>query len=549
MKKYTWLLFTFIAGYYGCTKKPKPATASPFAKDYLTGDSLFRLGKDSAFYYFNKVATQSPDTLDKARGFNRMAAMLYNAGDYFGSQELVTESLKLLDERNPGHNGFFAANYSLLGQINIEQKNFAAGVDYTKKALAFMAPGQSAANALNNLAVAYQKQKEYDKAITIFQQLIDTVKHDTIIYARVLSNLARTKWLQNPAYNAAPELMTALKLRELKNEKRGLNASYIHLSDYYERIHPDSSLLFAKKMLAVAPAPDDSLEAIHKIIRVGSPEDARTYFPLYHSLNDSLKQAQSNSKNQYSAIRFETEKNKADNLRLQQRILKQRVIMVAGFALSVLFLVLLISWYKRRKQKVELESQNRIRENQLRTSKKVHDVVANGLYRIMTNLEHTDAVDKEPLLDEIENLYEQSRDISYDPPVHKAGDYAGRIHRLLSDFGTAGTRILIAGNQEKSWNGINDNLRTELEYVLQELMVNMSKHSQARNVLIRFKREAEQLHLLYKDDGIGFLPGFHMGNGLRNTETRIKNLGGSISFDGQSGLKVEIFLPTGYAND
>lgn len=538
-----------IAVFYGCTQKPKPAPVSAFTKDYYTGDSLFRLGNDSAFYYYNKVATQSRDTLEKARGYNRMAAMLYNAGDYFGSQELVTESLKLLDEKNPGHKGFFAANYNLLGQITIEQKNFTAGIDYTKKALNLLAAGQSAANALNNLAVAYQKQKDYDKAISIFQQLLDTIRHDTIVYARVLSNLARTKWLKNPAYNAAPELMTALKLREIKNEKRGLNASYIHLADYYEKRNPDSSLLFAKKMLAVAPAPDDSLEAIHKIIRVGSPNDARTYFPLYYALNDSLKQAHNSSKNQYTAIRFETEKNKADNLRLQQDNFKQRVIMVAGFALFLLFGALLLARYQKRKQKAELETQNRIRENQLRTSKKVHDVVANGLYRIMTNLEHTDAVDKEPLLDAIENLYEQSRDISYDQPVHKAGDYAGQIHRLLSGFGTAGTRILIAGNQEPGWNAVPGNLRTELEYVLQELMVNMSKHSQARNVLIRFTKEAERLHILYKDDGIGLSPGFRMGNGLRNTETRIKNLGGSISFDGQSGLKIEILLPTGYAND
>nr|GFD55410.1 hypothetical protein [Tanacetum cinerariifolium] len=61
---------------------------------------------------------------------------------------------------------------------------------------------------------------------------------------------------------------------------------------------------------------------------------------------------------------------------------------------------------------MELEAQNALRNSQLNTSKRVHDVVANGLYRVMTEIENQADMDRENVLDKIEALYEKSRDIS-----------------------------------------------------------------------------------------------------------------------------------------
>ncbi len=543
------LLIILVIFFHACKKNNKAVLTNSTYLDYQKGDSLFRLGNDSAFYYYNKVANNSTSRLEKAGAYNRMATMQFNSGDHFGSQETVTESQKLLDEKILGDQPYLLSNYNLLGRSYLEQKDYDAAIRNLMKAEELQAKDQINSTLLNNLAVAYQNKKDFSKAKNLLQFAIDNSKQDTLAYARALSNLARTKWLENSNYYAAPELLTALTVREIKNDRRGLNASYLHLSDYYFAIRPDSSLFYAKKMYQLAQNPDDILEAIEKITRVASANDAQEYSRVYYKLNDSLKQARSVTRNQFAAIRFETEKNKADNFQLQRDNFKQRIyiyIIIVGF---ILVFALSIVWYLRRKRRIEQESQKRIREHQLNTSKKVHDVVANGLYQIMADLEHRDEIDKESMLDKIEMLYEQSRDISYDQPSNVSADYSAQINRLFNSFSSGDTKVLIAGNQEKIWSKLSKSEKTELEYILRELMINMSKHSKAKNVVVKFSENGNYIKIHYKDDGTGLSPTFKFGNGLRNTETRIKNLGGTIIFDGNSGLKIEISLPTGTNND
>lgn len=540
------ILLAFICG---CKKPEKVVTSSSSYRDYQIGDSLFRRRDDLAFYYYGRVASNSSDRLLKAGAYNRMATIQFNSGDYSGSQETVIESQELLDEDIEGDRLYFFSNYNLLGRSYLEQKNYDAAIDYFEKADKLQEKGKLNSTLLNNLAVAYQKKKDYNKSKALLQFAMDSSKQDTLVHARALSNLARTKWLENPSYFAAPELLAALKLREIKNDLPGLYTSYSHLADYYFNSRLDSSLLYAKKMYQVAQGPDDILAAIEKITAAGSSQDAKDFSEIYYKLNDSLKQARNASQSQFAVIRFEAEKSKSENLRLQRDNFKQRVYLYTIIAGFIILSGSGIVWHRRRKRRIEQESQQSIREHQLKTSKKVHDVVANGLYRIMTDLEHRDAIDKEPLLDKIEVLYEQSRDISYDQPVHKAEDYAMQIHQLMSSFGTVNTKILIAGNQERTWSKLSAHEKEELRYVLQELMVNMSKHSGARKVVIRIVEDGNVVNIHYKDDGVGFPSNFKPGNGLRNTENRINNLGGTITFDSTSGLKIEISLPIRKVND
>lgn len=543
------LLLILLAITVGCKKHDKADLNNLSFLDYRIGDSLFRLGNDSAYYYYNAAANNSSDRLQKARAYNRMAVTQFNSGDHFGSQETLMESQKLLDEKTDGDRPYLLSNYNLLGRSHLELKNYEDAITSFKKAEEMQQKGQSNPTLRNNLAVAYQKKKDYGQAKTLFQLAMNSSKKDTLVYARALSNFARTKWLEDSSYYAAPELLIALRLRGIKNERDGLKTSYSHLADYYFTSQPDSSLYYAKKMYQVAQNPDDILEAIQKITKIGSPVDAKGFSDIYYKLDDSLKQARNISRNQFAAIRYESDKNKADNLRLQRDNFKQRVYLYGIAAGFILLFALGVGWYFRRKRRIEQKSQESIREHQFKTSKKVHDVVANGLYQIMTDLEHRDKIDKDPLLDKIEVLYEQSRDISYDPPVDQVNDYSSHIHRLLSSFGTANAKVLIVGNQEKVWSKLSNYEKRELEFVLQELMVNMSKHSRAQNVVIKFSEQADCLSILYKDDGIGLSSTVTFGNGLRNTENRIKSIGGTVIFDGLTGLKIEISLPTGNGND
>ena len=96
------------------------------------------------------------------------------------------------------------------------------------------------------------KKKDYSAAIYIFKEILSQNKLSKKEYARTLSNLSYTKWLQNPKYNPKPELFKALEIRKLENDLWGQNASYARLADYYMNRDPDSALYYANNMYTVA---------------------------------------------------------------------------------------------------------------------------------------------------------------------------------------------------------------------------------------------------------------------------------------------------------
>jgi signal transduction histidine kinase len=175
----------------------------------------------------------------------------------------------------------------------------------------------------------------------------------------------------------------------------------------------------------------------------------------------------------------------------------------------------------------------------------VHDVVANGLYRIMTQMEHQPDFSKTQLLDNIEALYERSRDISYEQQDQPSLAFDLVIGELLSSFANEHTIVLITGNESTLWEGLPSSSKNELEKVLSELMVNMKKHSGAENVLVKFQRKAGRIQVHYMDDGKGFPTPPVYGNGLTSTENRIISMNGNIIFTSpeNKGLSIDFDIP------
>jgi len=527
----------------GCGEHHKvlPVVTTP---DYKKGLFFLDRQNDSAYYYFNRVVTGTKDSLQIAIAYNSMAVIQSGEGDYFGSLETLLASLNYLDARKENNQYCLVSDYNELGSNSLNLKNYDAAIDYYDRALALARDEGAQTVALNNKAFAYQKKGEYSRAGAIYEQILVPSKKDEKEYARVLCNLASVRWLQDAHYNAAPDLLQSLQMRKNEKDDWGLNSSYAHLSDYYMHSRPDSALLYSHNMYAVANklnSPDDQLEALQKLILLAPSGEVKGYFAKYERLKDSLETARNRAKNQFALIRYDAEKNKAENQRLQQENAEKRVEIVQqraiGFGVIVAIIVLIgwgTIWYRKRKQ-----------AERLQLSKKVHDVVANGLYRLMMGVEHGENLGKEQLLDQIEDLYVQSRDISYEPAGVSGGDFQATVAKLVGAFGGSETKVLITGNDRNLWKEVGTRTQKELELILQELMVNMKKHSSACNVVVRFEREGEGLHLWYTDDGVGLPPDFRFGNGLKNTGNRISGIGGRIIFEKNipSGTRVRIYLP------
>lgn len=549
-------LFLMIVVLIGCKQPDQPPPPPQVDAGFSKAMDLLNTQPDSAFYYFNEVATQSTDSLEIASALNYMAIIQHNAGDYFGSIESLLAALGYLKEETEDKRPYYQAVYNLLGSNNLELDNYVDAILYYQQTIELTTDPNFKNIARNNLAVAYQKQGDYAKAIELLTAIQNDTTSNPVNQARVQSNLARTRWLQNKNFNPLPDFWNALQIRNAEKDQWGLNASYSHLADYYSATRPDSALFYASRMYVIAKelnSADDQLQALQKLIPLAAPDQAKSYAETFMRLSDSLQTTRNTARNQYALIRYEAAKSKAENLELlnanaEKELLLFRQQLIGGILVVSLLALIFFGMNRQRKRKaqLQLEYEQSLRDQQLKTSQKVHDVVANGLYRIMTTIEYKEELDKNELLDNIEELYEKSRDISYEgQESHPVSDYQQSINELLKGFASETTKVVIVGNESGCWETMHPTAKNNLHQVLQELMVNMRKHSQASLVVVKFERGPDGLNIFYTDNGIGLPASPHFGNGLKNTENRIFQLNGRISF-GQhqpTGLTIEIHLP------
>lgn len=497
----------------------------------------------NAFQNFNKakeIYLKNNDSLGVGKCLMNMGIILTDQGDYFGAQETSLEAEKYFNKNEKHNLTYICSNYNNLGVSAYNLKDYVNSLIFYDLAIKFSDSPSDINVCLNNKAKVLQETKNYKEALKIYNQILKEDSKNKNEYSRTLTNLAKTKWLQNSNYNPIPELKEALNIRLQEKDLWGQNSSYAHLADYYTQTKPDSALIYATKMYDVAKtlkSPDDQIEALQKLIILENPEKSKQYFLTYQKLNDSLQTARSKAKNQFALIRYETEKNKADfqkaqadNVKKQNQILKQ----YAGLGILGLILIGGGVWYRRRKKILQQEKELEVKKTELRYSKKVHDVVANGIHRVMTKLENQEHIDKDTMLDDLEIVYEKSRDISYDHEKNNDLSFGEKLTEMLKSYSSDDLQLVIIGNEEIHWDKLNKNTQAEVFYVLQELMTNMKKHSKATRVVIRMSRINEEITIRYTDNGVG-CDKLSPKNGIKNTGNRMESIGGTINFDAVSG--------------
>lgn len=508
---------------------------------------------DSAFYYYNIAKEQflkSNDSLGAAKSLINMAIIQSGKGDFHGSIETSIEANHFLKkEEDSIIKSLLASNYNNMGIASSSLYRYQDAIDSYKKAINFSIEGKNRYVYNNNMGDVLQSLGKNELSIKYFENALFT--KDRLDYARALNNLARAKYLKNKKYNPLPDYYKALNIRIKLNSIQDQNSSFETLSRYYSNKDKKTALEFAKKMLKTAENLNNSenkLQALQKIISLDK-ENASENFKRFQTLNDSVQRARNDAKDEFAYIRFGVEKEKAENLQLKtDTIEKENQLFRQYFLVGILILGLIIVFilfqkrHKIQKQKNELEVKN----TELKFSKKVHDVVANGIYQIMTEVENQKEIDRESILYKLENLYEKSRNISYETAKGKDEEsFCDKISKLLSAFQNENRKIFIVGNENNIWDHLSEPKKENFYHILQELMVNMKKHSEANRVTIRFEKADNQINIYYSDNGIGMQKDKIYKNGLQNTVNRTKVLNGRINFETETetGLKIDLSFP------
>ncbi len=273
---------------------------------------------------------------------------------------------------------------------------------------------------------------------------------------------------------------------------------------------------------------------------------------IHQKLNDSIQLDRSNAKNQFALMRYESEKHKTDYLRVEAENEKKKNDILTLYLTVILLLFCLIIGYlffRKRKQKLEQENRLKIKNTELKYSKKVHDKVANRIYQILSEVENNPVLNKNELLDKLENVYEISRDISYEKNENDRINFAEKLSDMMSSYSSDEVEFYILGNENELWEHCTLEVKNELYEVIQELLTNMKKHSQASRVVLNFSQKENEIKIKYSDNGIG-VKEFQQKNGLQNTVSRIFNINGTLIFDTENkeGFKAQISFPISKIN-
>jgi signal transduction histidine kinase len=127
----------------------------------------------------------------------------------------------------------------------------------------------------------------------------------------------------------------------------------------------------------------------------------------------------------------------------------------------------------------------------------------------------------------------------------KTKSFERNLKQMLSNFKCDSVEVIIKNGNSIDWSKIENEKKIALQRVLQELMVNMKKYSQANFVIIGFDSDQNNVIIDYSDNGVGFTEKLILKNGLQNAENRIQAVKGILTFDSQinKGFKAKILLP------
>lgn len=522
---------------------------------YRKGKIQFYLGDQKEVfrnsYKSRQLYLAVGDSSKAGRRTLEMANAQSRTADYHGAQESAIETLRLLDKEKDS--AYLSSAHNLVAMVYRNQGFLEDALSEYTEALKFAIKSEDSLTYLHNIALISQDKNNYTKAINSFQDLLAHKQSlNKSSEARYLDNLAYTKWLQDSTATVEEDLLKALNMRLEINDQAGLDGSYTHLVEFYKNSDRNKAIKYTKEWLELTKnsSVQAELEALEKYIELAPTSQSNAEVKHYIKLNDSLNQANLIAKNSFAKIRFDEEQKEKEILGLEAltakqvletQNLRQRSIVIS--ALGLLGILGASFFFYYLKQKHKREKIREVHKTESRISKKIHDELANNIYNIMSRLE---TVASEEDLDSLEKIYGQTRDISRENNEIATGNDFGELLILNLSHNSGSSRLILKGEKSVNWKKFSKEKKIVTYRVLQELMVNMKKHSEANFVAISFNHQAKKLEIRYSDTGKGStLEEIKLGNGLQNVENRIISVKGLITFETKQGegLKAKIQIP------
>ncbi len=454
------------------------------------------------------------------------------------------------------------ANYVNIGSIYFFKKDFDNAEKYFIQAFELMPlekdPKVSATIALNIGSVLFENKK-YIKAINYYEKS---------------KNIADNYGFKDKGLNAI--VHKALALDALGNSGKAINTLVKTLPE-------------AKKIrnLEVQKNIHENLASIYTTI--GNHKLANSSLIEFYKLKDSISNTKQRKEITELEIKYETTKKEKEILALKENqlikdneISRQRLLKRSSIIVFLIVLIpisaLLIVYYQKLKvqnqynlQKEEIHKQkinSVLKEQELklantytfaqneernRIASELHDSVGGNLAAIklqMAGRQEEIHKEKDTILDQLDNVYEQVRQISHNLTPKKLCNSS--FTKYISDYidtieNVTEPEITFIPHPVDKIDKLDEKYKPEIFKVIQELLTNALKYANAKHIEICFNVYENDLEVIFEDDGIGFsVDTVTSGIGLQNIKNRLSKMYGEIHIDSviNRGTAIRIKIPT-----
>ena len=516
--------------------------------------------KDSALVFFNKSNSafiNCKDSSNTVYSLLMMSAVLKEKSDYYDMEAVNTEALKYISPRDKNYKLNYSCVYNNLGIALKQNLDFKKALYFYKKARQYAAQDSTKTSIDNNIAALYTLDNKPKIGLAILLQLDERKNLKT--KGQILNNTG-VAYLKLKDRKSLAFFLEALAVMKSAKDSYGLMDSYAHLSNYYKTTSTPIAKNYAQKSYNEARKINDTegrLAALKTLATTSQGSEAYNYLNTYFRLNDSMAAVKQHNKNQFAKIKYDfsiqleqNQKLKTQEAEKNLKLAKSENRILVLLLLGVLSIGGAFIRFNYLKQKSKKEILQEGYNTETRISKQLHDELANDVYHTMTFAETqnlVDATNKETLLNNLNAIYQRTRNISKENSTIDTGaSFVSHLKEMIADFSGRDVKVLLNGIESIPFLTIENNKKIIVYRVLQELLVNMNKHSQCSIVVISFKKSAHSIQINYSDNGIGIAADkIFLKNGLQNVENRMESIKGTINFETISGkgFKASLSIP------
>lgn len=526
------------------------------------------------------LAQKLNDSFSMAKLYMAIGEGEYFAGNYDEAASNIFKGIHILEQHPTSKELGYALNS--IAKLYRKTRDLDKAEHYYNQALALFEQVNDSIGVQmiwNESGVVYEYKKDYNEAIRRYKISGEyaIARKDSGGLSYVYNFLAGVYVLQNKFADAEQNMNACIAIREKMKDTFSLALGYSDFGALYlaEKKYEEANKYYqysnaiAQKLSYTELLGNNYFQMAEIAKQQGDFQTAYNYYLKGSTIKDSVFSINKMQQIQELNTKYQTEK-KEQQLQLQSlAINKKNFIIIFIVSIATLSVLLLYSYYRRKRLKQEAEMNAAIIKQQdlatkavieaeekerQRIAQDLHDGVGQMMSAVKLNLSSFQSelsLQDGALQHKLNNIYslvddscKEVRSVSHNmmPNALIKSGLGIAIREFLQKIDTKVLEVSLY------IDGLNENLPSDMETmvyrIVQECVNNVVKHAVANRLDISIVRD-EHLTITIEDNGKGFdmqaMKGKE-GIGLQNIKTRVSYLKGNIEYDSSPGRGTVVLI-------